>query len=45
MPKTNKIAIRKLKQFENWQFIHNCFKIIFPVQKIRLINWQKNVRT
>ena len=31
----NKITIRKLKQFENYQSIHIFFNIAFSVQKLR----------
>ena len=38
------ITVWKLKQFQNWQFIHNCFKIIFHVQKIMLCKWPSLAR-
>ena len=38
MPARTSIAIRKLKQFQNWQFIHNYCKTIFHLQILNFVD-------
>ena len=41
----NWIIILKLKQFQNWESIHNYCEIIFSREKIKPLTWEVNIRS